>query len=86
MNLDINYGLIVVDPSQKAPQDILHFVGYWEYPDDKTIDLLREELRDDPELGLQDKWDKVDILLAPDSVLEEYKAIVFKDQENDNQD
>ena len=84
MNLDINYGLIVVDPLD--PKTILHFVGYWDYPNDKVIDLLREELRNDPELGLQDKWDKVDILLAPDSVLEEYKAVVFKDQENDNQD
>ena len=80
MNLDFNYGLIVVDPSEKVPQKILHFVGYWDYPTNRDEALLRIELRDDPELGLQEIWDKVDILLAPDSVLEEYKSIIFNDE------
>ena len=75
MMLDFNYGLIAVDPSD--PQKILQFVGYFDYPTNRDEALLRIELRDDPELGLQEIWDKVDILLAPDNVVEEYKSMSF---------
>ena len=87
MKLDFNYGLIVIDPAEKAPQQILHFMGYDDFPTNRDEALLRIELRDDPELGLQEIWDKVDILLAPDSVLDEYRIVINTNTEiNENRD
>jgi hypothetical protein len=78
MELQINFGLIVVDPNQDTEMlDILHFCGYEYPPTEDDADALREELRVDPEFGLQDIWDQVDILPAPEDVVEEYKQAIF---------
>ena len=84
MDLEINFGLIVVNPEQEGENlDILHFCGFSEPPTEKDAQELRKELRDDPEFGLQELWDKVDILEAPEDIVKEYKAIVF---DNPNED
>jgi hypothetical protein len=74
MDLRINYGLIVMDPSEEGDQKtILHFCGYQEPINDRDVESLREELKTDPEFGLQDKWDKVVIVEAPDEILKLYQ-------------
>jgi hypothetical protein len=79
---DIKYGLIVVDPRQQDEMlDILHFVGYWEKPTKKDADSLREELMTDEEFGLTDIAHLVDILPAPDYIVEEYKKILSDENE-----
>ena len=71
---DMKYGLIVIDPTQKDEMmDILHFVGYWNKPTNKDADLLREELMTDEEFGLTDIAHRLDILPAPDYIVEEFK-------------
>ena len=71
---DIKYGLIVIDPTQEGKMmDILHFVGYWNKPTKKDADLLREELMTDEEFGLTEIAHRLDILPAPDYIVEEYK-------------
>jgi hypothetical protein len=71
---DIKYGLIVIDPTQEDEMmDILHFVGYWNKPTKKDADLLREELMTDKEFGLTEIAHRLDILPAPDYIVEEYK-------------
>jgi len=71
---DIKYGLIVIDPTQEDEMmDILHFVGYWNKPTKKDADLLREELMTDEEFGLTEIAHRLDILPAPDYIVEEYK-------------
>ena len=83
MELKINYGLMVIDPSEEGEtKTILHFCGYGEPITDSMVTSLREELRDDPEFGLQDKWDTLDILEAPEEVVEEYKRIYELDKNN----
>jgi len=73
----ITHGLIVVDPTQEGEHfDILHFAGYWQQPSKKDADLLREELRTDPEFGLQEIADRVDILPAPPDILEHFKSMI----------
>ena len=70
---DIKYGLIVVNPIQEGDMlDILHFVGYWEKPTKKDVDSLRQELMTDEEFGLTEIAHLVDILPAPDYIVEEY--------------
>ena len=71
---DMKYGLMVIDPTQKDEMmDILHFVGYWNKPTKKDADLLREELMTDEEFGLTDIANRLDILPAPDYIVEEFK-------------
>lgn len=82
MELRINYGLIVMDPSESGNQkSILHFCGYQEPITERDIELLREELKNDPAFGLQDKWDKVVIIEAPDEILKEYQDAFNKNSE-----
>jgi hypothetical protein len=74
MELKINYGLIVMDPSEPGNEKtILHFCGYQEPITERDVESLREELKNDPEFGLQDKWDKVVITEAPDEILKLYQ-------------
>ena len=74
MELKINYGLIVMDPSEPGNEKtILNFCGYQEPITERDVESLREELKNDPEFGLQDKWDKVVITEAPDEILKLYQ-------------
>jgi hypothetical protein len=71
---DIKYGLMVIDPTQEGEmKDILHFVGYWEEPNKRDADQLREELMTDEEFGLTEIASRLDILPAPDYIVEEFK-------------
>ena len=71
---DMKYGLIVIDSVQEGEMmDILHFVGYWNKPTKKDADLLREELMTDEEFGLTDIAHRLDILPAPDYIVDEFK-------------
>lgn len=70
---DIKYGLIVIDPTQEEEMmDILHFVGYWNKPTKKDADSLRQELMTDEEFGLTKIAHRLDILPAPDYIVEQY--------------
>lgn len=70
---DIKYGLMVIDPEQEGEmKDILHFVGYWEEPNKTDADQLREELMTDEEFGLTEIAHRLDILPAPDYIVEEF--------------
>jgi hypothetical protein len=68
---DIKYGLIVVDPTQEGEMmNILHFVGYWEKPTLSDAESLREELMTDEEFGLTEIAHRLDILPAPDYIVQ----------------
>jgi hypothetical protein len=70
---DIKYGLMVVDPTQEGEMmDIIHFVGYWEEPNKNDATQLREELMTDEEFGLTEIAHRLDILPAPDYIVEEF--------------
>jgi hypothetical protein len=70
---DIKYGLMVVDPTQEGEMmDIIHFVGYWKEPNENDAAQLREELMTDEEFGLTEIAHRLDILPAPDYIVEEF--------------
>lgn len=80
---DIKYGLMVVDPNQQGEMlDILHFVGYWEKPTKLDADSLRKELMTDEEFGLTEIADRLDILPAPDYIVEKYVKEIIANEEN----
>ena len=80
---DIKYGLMVVDPNQEGEMlDILHFVGYWEKPTKLDADSLRKELMTDEEFGLTEIADRLDILPAPDYIVEKYVKEIIANEEN----
>lgn len=79
MEEKFNYGLIVVNPKQEGDNlDILHFVGYWEQPTQSSIDDLRMELKEDEEFGLSDIIHELEILPAPQYIVDDYWEIVQK--------
>ena len=74
---DIKYGLMVIDPTQESEMmDILHFVGYWEKPTKSDADSLRQELMVDEEFGLTEIAHRLDILPAPDYIVQEYVNMI----------
>jgi hypothetical protein len=79
MDLKISYGLIVTNPGDW--ENILHFCGYSEPITERDIESLREELKNDPEMGLQDKWDTVIITEAPEKILKEYQEAFNSENE-----
>ena len=69
----IKYGLMVIDPTQEGEMmDILHFVGYWSKPTKIDADSLRGELMTDKVFGLTEIAHRLDILPAPDYIVQEY--------------
>jgi len=80
---DIKYGLMVVDPNQEGEMlDIIHFVGYWSKPNKADADSLRTELMTDEEFGLTEIAHRLDILPAPDYIVQEYiKEIIASEQQ-----
>ncbi len=74
---DSKYGLMVIDPTQESEMmDILHFVGYWEKPTQTDSDSLRQELMTDEEFGLTEIAHRLDILPAPDYIVQEYVNMI----------
>ena len=78
---DIKYGLIVIDPMQEGEMlDILHFCGYWNKPTKVDADNLREELGEDESFGLTEIAHRLDILPAPDYIIEEYVKEIIENE------
>ena len=76
---DLTHGLIVVNPipDENDMLDILHFVGYWSEPTEQDALSLRIELGTDEELGLTEMIDDLDIIVAPDDIVEYYKDMAL---------
>jgi hypothetical protein len=70
---DIKFGLIAIDPDQEGEmKDVLHFCGYWNQPTLVDVENLRKELAEDPEFGLTDIAHRLDIIPAPDYIVQEF--------------
>ena len=79
---DIKYGLIVIDPTQEGDmKSILHFCGYWNEPTKKDAEYLREELMTDESFGLSEIAHRLDILPAPDYIVQEYVKEIIESYE-----
>ena len=73
---DIKYGLIAIDPQTLNEEtdmvDIAHFVGYWSEPTKQDAESLLEELKTDKEFGLTEIADRLQIVMAPEDIVEYY--------------
>jgi hypothetical protein len=82
---DFTHGLVVVDPLEEGDyKTVLHFVGYWEEPGITHANNLREELRDDPEFGLQEIWERLEILPADNDIVKDYLDMCKNDPDNED--
>ena len=82
---DIKYGLIVVDPNQDGDMlGILHFTGYWEEPTQTDVENLRKELAEDKRLGLTLLIDQLEILPAPDYIVQQAVKDIMEHENNSN--
>jgi len=70
---DIKFGLIAIDPEQEGDmKDVLHFCGYWHQPTLVEAEDLKRELAEDPEFGLTDIAHRLEIIPAPDHIIQEF--------------
>jgi hypothetical protein len=68
---NIKFGLIAIDPEQEGDmKDVLHFCGYWNQPTLVEVESLKKELAEDPEFGLIDISHRLEIIPAPDDIME----------------
>jgi hypothetical protein len=82
---DIRYGLMVVDPNQEGDMlGILHFAGYWEEPTQTDVDNLRKELSEDKSFGLTLLIDQLEILPAPDYIVQQAVKDIMEHENDSN--
>jgi hypothetical protein len=68
---NIKFGLIAIDPEQEGDmKDVLHFCGYWNQPTLVEAEDLKRELAEDPEFGLINIAHRLEIIPAPDDIME----------------
>jgi len=80
---DIKYGLIAVDPKQEGDMlTILHFTGYFEEPTQIDVDNLRKELAEDKSFGLTLLMDQLEILPAPQYIVDRYVKDIIENAAN----
>jgi len=68
---NIKHGLIVTEMIDDELH-ILHFCGYWDYPNEDDIIDLRRELKEDKFFGLTEK-DNLEITIAPLEIVNYFK-------------
>jgi hypothetical protein len=81
------HGIIAVDPENVDENDMLaivHFVGLWSAPNKEQFDFLANEIRTDPEFGLIEIADRLEIVPAPQWLIDEYNLMMEKDQDEFN--
>lgn len=70
---NIKYCLMVTDPTQEGKfRKVMHLVGYIHKPSREDADLLRELFMMDEGYGFYEIADKLEISLAPDSLVKEF--------------
>lgn len=71
---DVTHGLIAIDPTTEKDGrvDILHFCGYWSEPSKSDAEHLLEELSTDEEFGLTEIANRLQIIRAPQEVIDAY--------------
>lgn len=76
IKIPFEFGLILIDSEdvdENGELTVLHFVGYEHEPTDEDAEDLRQELLENEDLGFSDVIDELDIAVAPEEVVEQYK-------------
>ena len=82
---DIKYALVAIDPTEEGDmKTILHFCGYIEQPGENDLISLMNELRTNKTFGLTEIAYRLDILAAPDDLVEEYVRQLTEHEKNNN--
>ena len=77
MNFKVNYGIILLKVGDLPLfEKVLHFVGYPKQPSDIDFIDLWKELSTDNELGWVGNLEGVELVEAPDKVVEQFCEII----------
>lgn len=77
---EIKFGLIAIDPDQEGEmKDVLHFCGYWNQPTLVDVESLKKELAEDLEFGLSDIAHRLEIIPAPDHIVQGFVQQIRED-------
>lgn len=86
---EFTHGIMAVNPNRPDEDgniEILHFVGYWEEPNEDDIIGLWEELKENEEFGMQEHVDEIELRPAPMEIVEYYNSVVqIQDNEEDEE-
>jgi|JFJP01.1.fsa_nt_gi hypothetical protein len=68
------HGIIAINPipDENDTVRILHFIGLWQAPTEEAFLDFEEEIKTDPEFGLVDIADKIQVLMASQEIVEMY--------------
>lgn len=78
------HGIIAITPEKPNADGsipVMHFVGYWEKPQEADILGLHEELSNDEELGLTEMMDDIELIPATPEVLEHFNSLNYHDHD-----
>lgn len=80
------HGIMVVNPNnldENGDIPVLHFVGYWNEPTENDVMSLWDEFNEDDSFALQDQINEIELLPAPEDVIEYYNSVIDFDDEDD---
>ena len=70
---DVKFALVAIDPDQEGDlKTVLHFCVYFEQPTFEDMMALKQELLSNPDFGLIEIGQRLEIIQAPDSMVEEF--------------
>jgi hypothetical protein len=72
------HGIVVIDPipDENDEVEIVHFIGLWEAPTKEVFLQYEKEIKTDPEFGLIEIIDRIEVLPASEEILEMYNKMV----------
>jgi len=79
------HGIVAIDPTDVDENDmvnVVHFIGLWEAPTKEAFQQYEKEIRTDPEFGLIEIADRIEVLPASTRIVEMFNKIVQEDEEN----
>lgn len=76
------HGIIAVNPTKPDENDnltVLHFTGFWNEPTEADVLSLWEELNENDGFGLQDQMHDIELIPAPEDIVEYFNSVVESD-------
>lgn len=78
------HGIIAItpnNPNEDGSIPVVHFVGYFEEPQEVDVLGLYDELSTDEELGLTEMMDDIELVPATPEVLEHFNSLNIYDHD-----
>jgi hypothetical protein len=83
---NFTHGIMAIDsqPDENDSVEIVHFIGLWEAPTKEAFLEYEKEIKNDPEFGLVEIANRIEVLPAPKDIVDYYSKIVQESENNKN--